>query len=210
MSIITQGASVCSKCGKEHTVKIYKSINVAQDPELKTKVLDGSLFLWECPDCGTSNLVAYDCLYHDPEEKIMVWMLPFGEPEGAEKTAIMNQARAMGEYRLRIVKNAGDLMEKLIIFESGLDDRCMELVKYVAGKEMPGVSRLHFYRMQDDAMVFSGMRTSPEHPQGVMEGFGIGLNVYEDCQGILTRNPDIASGEGFCIVDAAWVDSILS
>ena len=103
MSIITQGASVCSKCGKEHIVKIYKSINVAQDPELKAKVLDGSLFLWECPDCGTSNLVAYDCLYHDPEEKIMVWMLPFGEPEGAEKTAIMNQARAMNSRTQSLV-----------------------------------------------------------------------------------------------------------
>lgn len=210
MSIITNGKAVCSKCGKEHVVKIYKSINVAQDPELKEKVLDGSLFLWECPDCGASNLVAYDSLYHDPEAKLMIWMLPFGEPEGAEKTAIMNQAKAMGDYHLRIVANAGDLMEKLIIFEAGFDDHCIELVKYVAGKEMPDVSNLHFYRLQDDTMVFSGLKQSPDDPNGTMGGFGIGINVYEDCQGIIARNPDIAKEDGFMKVDAAWVNSIMA
>lgn len=209
MSIITSGKAVCSKCGKEHAVKIYKSINVAQDPSLKEKVLDGSLFLWECPDCGADNLVNYECLYHDPEARLMVWMLPFGEPEGPEKTAIMNQTKAMGDYRLRIVANAGDLMEKLIIFEAGMDDHCMELVKYVAGKEMPGVSSLHFYRLQDDTMVFSGVKQDADNPQGTMGGFGIGINVYEDCQGIIARNPDIAAEDGFMKVDDSWVRSIM-
>ncbi len=203
MSIKSQALAVCQKCGKQHKVDIYKSINTATDPDLKAAVLDGNLFLWECPDCGTGNLVAYDCLYHDPDEKFMVWMLPFGEPEGPEKDAIMRQARAMGDYRLRIVSNAGDLMEKVMIFDAGLNDRCIELVKYVAGREMPDVTKLHFYRMQDDVMVFSGVKN------GRMEGFGFGLNVYEDCQGILQRNEAVALEDGFAHIDADWVDGII-
>lgn len=211
MSLKSQARAVCQKCGHERVVDIYKSINSETDPELKAAVMDGSAFLWECPDCGTSNLLAYECLYHDPKDKYMVWMLPFGEPEGPEKDAIMNQTRSMGDYRLRVVSNAGDLMEKVIIFDAGLDDRCMELVKYVAGNEMPDVTNLHFYRIQDDVMVFSGIRkrSGGDDSKGAMEGFGFGLNVYEDCRGILQRNADLATEDGFAHIDANWVASIL-
>lgn len=204
MSLKTSALSACSKCAHKHKITMYKSINVSTDPELKEKVASGELFLWECPECGTINLVAYDCLYHDPDQKFMVWMLPEGEPEGREKEAIFNQARAMGDYKLRIVSNAGELMEKVIIFEAGLSDRVMEIVKYVAAKEMPGVENLHFYRMQDDTMVFSGVK------DGKMDGFGVGINVYEDCSGIISRTPSLGEENGFAAIDAAWVDTIMA
>lgn len=204
MSIKTQALAVCQKCSQQHKVDIYKSINTATDPDLKESVLNGELFLWNCPDCGQANLVAYDCLYHDPDEKFMVWMLPFGQPEGPEKDAIMHQAKAMGDYKLRIVTNAGDLMEKVMIFDAGLNDRCIELVKYVASQELKDVTNLHFYRMQDDVMVFSGVKG------GKMDGFGFGLNVYEDCQGILQRNEAVSAEEGFATIDAKWVDAIIA
>ena len=46
MSIINQPIAPCSKCGQQHQITIYKSINIADNPELKDKVKDGSLFLW--------------------------------------------------------------------------------------------------------------------------------------------------------------------
>ena len=206
MSLKAKATVRCSKCFHSQVQDIYKSVNSATDPDLKAAILDGSLFLWECPECGTQNLSAWDMLYHDPEGKIMVWLLPSGEPEGPEKDAIMRQARAMGDYKLRIVANPGDLMEKLMIFDASLDDRAVELVKYVAAREegMNGVENLHFYRMQDDVMVFSGIR------EGKMQGFGFGLNVYEDCVGIIARNPEISREEGFCRVDSDWVLKILA
>lgn len=207
MSLKAQAALVCTSCGKKSTVDIYKSINTAQDPQLKAKVLSGELFLSECPQCGAQNLLAYECLYHDPQEKCMIWMLPSGEPEGLQKEAIQNQTRAMGDYRLRIVANAGELIEKVMIFDAGLSDRCIELVKYVAGRELEGVSNLHFYRIQDDVMVFSGVKEGPDG--GKMDGFGFGLNVYEDCEGILKRNEQIGKENGFERIDALWVASIL-
>ena len=67
MSIINDGRAVCTKCGQSNIIKVYKSINTADSPELRDKVKDGSLFLWECPHCGQVNLARYDTLYHDPE-----------------------------------------------------------------------------------------------------------------------------------------------
>ena len=46
----------CSHCGKQTEVELRQSINVALDPELKARVKDGSLFVWECPYCGHRNL----------------------------------------------------------------------------------------------------------------------------------------------------------
>ena len=33
----------------------------------------------------------------------------------------------------------------------------------------------------------------------------VGFNVYEDCRGILSRNPSVKEDPGFALVDAAWV-----
>lgn len=206
MSLKTQVSASCHKCGCEHKLHIYKSINSAADPQLKASLLDGSLFLWECPACGERNLVSYECLYHDPDQKIMIWMLPSGAPRVLEDDAILNRVRTMEDYRFRIVANPGELMEKVLIFDAGLDDRCMEMVKYVASREegMTDVTNLHFYRIQDDVMVFSGVKASG------MQLFGFGLNVYQDCEGIIARNGDIARESGFEKIDTEWIEGILA
>ena len=204
MSIKARSLATCSSCKAKQEIDVYKSINAVTDPELKARVLSGEAFLWECPQCGKSNLSSFECLYHDPQQKFMVWLLPFGEPEGPEKDAIMRQTRAMGDYRLRIVENPGELIEKVLIFDAGLSDRCMELVKFVSLKEMPTVSNLHFFRVQDESLVFSGVRGDR------MESFGVGLNVYEDCEGILSRNSSLTVEAGFCRIGPDWVSSILA
>ena len=56
MSIINEALAPCSKCGQQTKVTVYRSINISENPELKAKVKDGSLFLWECPHCGQVNL----------------------------------------------------------------------------------------------------------------------------------------------------------
>ena len=48
MSIIRKADAACSKCGTKNEITIYRSINTAENPELKEKVRDGSLFLWKC------------------------------------------------------------------------------------------------------------------------------------------------------------------
>ena len=65
----------CSHCGRSTSVPTRQSLNTALDPELKSRVKDGSLFVWECPYCGQRNLAQYPLLYHDPEAKLMVWLL---------------------------------------------------------------------------------------------------------------------------------------
>ena len=111
MSITAKALAPCSRCGEKTEITIYKSINISENPELKEKIRNGSLFIWECPHCRQANLARYETLYHDPEQKIMIWLMPSGELSETQMQAIANHTRAMGNYRLRLVKDVGALME---------------------------------------------------------------------------------------------------
>ncbi len=217
MSIINQAMAPCSKCGQQHKIMVYSSLNTADNPELKAKVMDGSLFLWECPHCGQTNLAKYEILYHDPERKVMLWLMPKGEISEAQMKAITMHTKAMGGYTLRLVGDMGTLMEKVLIAEAGLDDVVLEMCKYVTKLEMvqkniPAehkeefmASIFHFYRCIEEGdeqfMTFSYAL------RGHMFGMNVGMNVYQDCLGILERNPKIRPGDGFEKIDAEWLSS---
>ncbi len=219
MSIINEANGACTRCGAQNTIKIYKSINVADNPELKDRVKDGSLFLWECPHCCQLNLARYGTLYHDPEKKLMVWLVEGDDVSETQMQAIANHTKAMGGYTLRIVPDMGSLMEKVLIMDAGLEDTAIEMCKYVTKMEMASKlgdnakaaglfsSTFHFYRTEgegDDRLM-----TFMYPLDGKMLGINIGINVYYDCLGILERNPHAKPGDGFIKIDSSWIDSII-
>jgi hypothetical protein len=91
----------------------------------------------------------------------------------------------------------------------------MEMCKYVTKIEMGSKSEdnsnaaklfsstFRFYKLEDDAIVLS----FPSN--GEMSSIKIGRNVYEDCQGILGRNPSIRPDSGFARIDADWLSDIM-
>ena len=220
MSITTQALAPCSKCGQQQTVTVYRSINISENPELKAKVRDGSLFLWECPHCGQVNLARYETLYHDPAARLMVWLIPAGEISETQMQAITMHTKAMGGYTLRRVNDMGSLMEKVLVNDAGLDDVVLEMCKYVTKMEMiqksvPAEQKeeflaadFHFYRCEgeDQERIITFMYAL----DGQMLGVNIGWNVYQDCAGILERNPEVRPEEGFAKVDAEWLSSKLA
>ena len=195
----------CSRCGKQTEVELRQSINTALDPELKARVRDGSLFVWECPYCGSRNLLKYQTLYHDPEARLMVWLLPEGQEPPKE---VADAVKELEGYTLRRVREVGDLVEKVNIHEAGLDDVAMEMCKWVTRRELSAKNpemmnaQLRFLRMEgpDNEMVLAFPLN------GQMQVVNIGLNVYEDARGILGRNPSIRPAPGFATIDAAWLD----
>ena len=220
MSIISEALAPCSKCGQQQKVTIYKSINISDNPELKAKVCDGSLFLWECPHCGQVNLAKYETLYHDPSARLMVWLIPAGEISETQMQAITMHTKAMGGYTLRRVNDMGSLMEKVLIAEAGLDDVVLEMCKYVTKLEMIQKSvgaeqkdefmaaTFHFYKSEGEGD--ERLMTFMYGLDGQMLGVNIGWNVYQDCAGILERNPQVKPADGFAKIDAEWLNSVLA
>ena len=191
--------SRCSFCRHTGEIEAYSSINVAERPSLKEKVKDGSLFVWECPSCGARNLALYQTVYHDPQGKLMIWLLPGDMPVDSRLEGISPEG-----YTLRRVSDVGSLVEKVNIFDAGLDDFVMEICKHVTRMELSEKhgsavleAPMKFYRMRgaDHEIVF----TFPLG--GNMNEVSVGFNVYEDCAAIVLRNPHVRPASGFVQVD---------
>ena len=195
----------CKNCNKQTEIELRQSINVALDPELKARVKDGSLFVWECPYCGQRNLALYQTLYHDPDAKLMVWLLP-GQAQPPK--AVADAVKELEGYTLRIVREVGDLIEKVNLHDAGLDDTVLEMCKWVMRRELADKNpdaadaKLRFLRMEgaDNELVMAFPLN------GQMQVINVGFNVYEDARGILMRNPSVKPADGFAQVDAAWIE----
>lgn len=186
----------CSRCGKASDAEIYTSINVADNPELKARVLDGSLFVHECPFCGTANLVKGDLLYHDPEARLLICL----------SSRTIAAVDGLEGYICRQVSDVGSLIEKVKIFDAGLDDMVLELCKFVTLQELGKKVDLKFLKM-DGA---DGELTLAYPENGQMQMIAVGFNVYEDCRGILQRNPVLTrSATGLAQIDQGWVEQFM-
>ena len=172
---------------------MYAYIDAVSSPSLIAKVADGSLFVRECPVCCCRELISTPVVYKDDKSLICLSDRPIAV-EGLE-----------GVHG-RLVRDVGSLIEKVKIFQAGLDDVAVELTKFVTRSELGKDVQLRFFRTDgaDNEIIF----TYPA--DGHMEMIAVGINVYEDCCGIISRNPAMTEGlEGLPCVDGEWVESFL-
>ena len=209
--------AICGNCRETHEIAVWNGINAGEHPELKEKVKDGSLFLWECPHCGASNLVSCQTLYHDPSECLMIWHIPENSVPEEQIASVTVQLKDLEGYTLRRVDDIGSLIEKVNLFDAGFDDIVIEMCKYVVKMELTAPAEgtsapdkaetvrqapFKFYKLDgaDNDLIFS-------YPlDGQMHGIKIGFSVYEDCRGIVSRNPGMIPDPGFARIDAAWLE----
>ena len=136
----------CPKCGALHDFEIWVRVNTDLDPVLKGKVRSGELFRTQCPSCGQKIDVVYPCLYHEMEKKVMIYYAP-GKKAMEDAAAAFDEGADAVEkergfdpagngYRNRVVGSLYDLQEKIAVFDSGLDDRVVEICKVLAGSQL--------------------------------------------------------------------------
>lgn len=169
--------TTCRRCGEKHRLAHCSSINAATDPDLKQQVLDGSLFVWECPHCGERNLDAEPLLYIDPEARLLAVL-------SAEEIGLaVPQDGPYAGFAVRRAATPGALIELVKAFDAGLDDAALDLCKQVTRMELgKDALELRFFRLNgpDNEIIFT-------YPQdGEMKMIAVGFNVYEDCRRILS------------------------
>ncbi len=139
MSSWNEETVTCPECGSEYSFRIWRSINTSLNPEAKSAVRDMSLFTFVCPTCGKKTIVTYDILYHQMEDRMMIQVAHtddaaenvlswFSETGTNDPHELVKEFR-QNDYLLRIVRSVGGLLEKLQIFDAGLDDRIVEILK---------------------------------------------------------------------------------
>ena len=137
MAEIKKQTIPCPKCGKPLEIEMWDSVELPRDREQKEKIMNNHFFGAECDTCGEFIPVGYRCTYNDMERKYFLWLLPkLGEKEQQavleynERLVKDNPFRlARSGYRHRVVQSVSELREKILIFDEGLDDRYIELMK---------------------------------------------------------------------------------
>lgn len=118
----------CPKCHEKSRFTIHESINVTLDKDMKEKVLTGKAFSFKCPKCGKETMINYSFLYHDMENKYMIYEL-LNKEDPKELNEDPNFKSLFKEYTLRVVRDHNKLIEKIRIFDDKLDDLIIEALK---------------------------------------------------------------------------------
>lgn len=121
--------SECKNCGEFNEMETYYNLDSRKYPQQKRKLIKNELFKYECKKCGAVYLLPYDMMYHDAENKVIIYLDTMMQHTKKIKRKIKKQKKQFGkDYRFRIVKSIGLLNEKAIIFEHKYDDKIIELI----------------------------------------------------------------------------------
>lgn len=131
----------CPKCSQNMEVEQWSAINGDKNPQQKLKLLQGTLFQSACKNCGNPVTVGYPVIYHDTKQNYMIWLV-YDDEEVSHVTDYFKKSKSYQTdpnndddekvdpaCRQRIVRSADALREKIMIFDSGLDDKIMEIMK---------------------------------------------------------------------------------
>lgn len=119
-------------CGHEFETLIWDSVHISEETSLKSKILNGEINQIQCVKCKKRSYVEKNLLYCDSNQKLLIQMYPHSdrpkylELESEHKKAIKNNFRG---YTCRLAFGQQEMVEKIRIFDSGLDDRIIEMIK---------------------------------------------------------------------------------
>lgn len=199
----------CPECGQECEITIWDSLNGDIDPDAKAELINGTLFRFHCDKCGHESNLQYDILYHDMKNNAMVY---FVHPDAVEST--IHELIEMEEklpvkmdgYKKRVVCDQNALREKAIIFDNGLDDRVVEIIKLMylanAAKQFPDNPVDAVYMMiMDGTMSLQFMAKEPMSCE-------IPADLYEKISKDFASKIDAAGDDAF-VVDLEWAKNAL-
>lgn len=194
---------ICPQCGESQKYRLFSSINPKDNPELKQSVLDETLFDWRCQRCNYFAAMAYPFVYVDNRARYIICAAPGGNGKTIEPT------EQIKGYVKRRVKNLAELKEKILIFDSGLNDVAVELVKNALCtiiKRGYNNARLHAYFSKTEGEKMDFAIFLPRQPEPVYHSTRI--EVYNQSQEVL-RTLDYVEPENFITVDARLAKKII-
>ncbi len=137
MSISIKETIKCPACSEQSELTVWQSVTVADSPDLKADLLKGKLNMFTCGACGQKALFPSPILYADDEKKLVISFSP--QEDGAKKLEVFEEikksSKKSGElknypdYNLRFVTSYNELLEKILIFDSGFSDKVIEVIK---------------------------------------------------------------------------------
>lgn len=132
---------ICPHCGRKSTYTMKTLVDTGEDPNAEKNLFNGSMFSYTCPFCHEDQDISYSCLYHDQARKVLIGYAD-NEKDETEMQLNLNGSYHRDELdqvlrdwssscTKRLVTSISDLQEKVLIFHFNLDDRLVEIAKYM-------------------------------------------------------------------------------
>ena len=136
MSINFKKQIKCPSCSNLSEMTLWQSVTVSDSQDLKEDLLKGKVNIFRCASCGATALVPVPLLYHDEEKRLMISFSPCEDSDKLHLfTQVKETSRESGElselsdYNLRFVCSYNEFLEKILIFDNGLSDKTIEVLK---------------------------------------------------------------------------------
>lgn len=193
----------CPKCEQEQKVALYDSIHVAQEPALKTALLENRLNRVECDSCDANFRVDKPVLYHDADRNILIHWMPdtacsrdeifdtFDEAMDELRAALPEGAEPP---RVRLVFSRVELIELIFMMEAGMEERVVEHIKYTLHvqnmNQLPPAQKQLLLNVQDstaDELLFAVRNLETEELEQLLR---YPRAAYRGIQKMYRDNPD--------------------
>ncbi len=136
----------CPHCGEEQTAELYDAINIREAPDLKLRLLRNEVNHVVCPGCAYAFRVDKPLLYSDPARQLLIYLIPLqgrnqaeGRREFTESLERLNQILPEGVTapEVHLVFTRTELVERIFLFDAGLNERLIEYIKYLIYSKNP-------------------------------------------------------------------------
>lgn len=161
----------CSKCKSTFEIPIFPYINFHENPEYYAKVKDLEIFKVKCDKCSNEEYVKYDCLIVDPIHKYFLYLFNSQNVEAFRKSVDYfvnvilqkDQIQDWDQIQTRLVLDLNELIEKMQIFEIGLNDKAIEIIKRgLIERNLSNSNILLFDGINETNLEFIKMSEKPE------------------------------------------------
>lgn len=128
----------CDKCKTECEVPIFPYINFDENPEYYALVKNLDIFKIKCQNCGTEEFIKFDSLIVDAKHKYFLYLFcdhtkldSFRKNVDYFVNTVLNanEIKDWNMIETRLVLDLNSLVEKMTIFEIGLNDKAIEFIK---------------------------------------------------------------------------------
>lgn len=189
----------CPQCKAQQDEDLYDSIDVAEDPNLRTLLLENRINLVSCQKCKHQFRIDKNLLYTDPKLSLMVYLMPTSIDDHRE--AEENFEKVLEDLygalppeqkmpKVDLVLSRVELVETIFLAETGLDRRAAEYVKYMIYTQnldqlMPEEKALLFNAQDsnDENLVFVVQDVSSQKLESVLqykrEGYDMVMELLE-------------------------------
>lgn len=139
---------LCPSCHHAQHLALTQSVDLDKEPNMQYAILTDSLFAHTCTDCQATFTVEHELLVVHREAGYAILVAPDW------KEGPIAAPKDLHGLKLRLVKNTFELKDKVLCFESLLDDRTLELCKlYLAMRENPEEQVAYLFTEHRDGLL---------------------------------------------------------